>query len=103
MVFKMNITRLQGFDWTYVVRDPEQGLLEVDIAAYGGVGSCTCRAFMFSCKTRLESGEHVSDKEDLRCDHIRAAWTWIREHELYRLSTPYMARPVTNGRMLVGI
>lgn len=78
----MNVTRLRGFDWTYAVQDPEQGLLAVDVAAYAGNGSCECRTFLFACKDRLENGERPCD--DLRCLHILAVWRHIRDNEFER-------------------
>lgn len=39
----------------------------VDLGAYGGNGSCTCKAFQFNCEPRVRRGE-VS-----RCRHIESA------------------------------
>lgn len=95
----MTVTRIRGFDWTYAVLDPEQGLLEVDVAAYAGAGSCQCRTFLFSCKDRLESGERPSD--DLRCPHILAVWSHIRDHEFERFAS--MQRGIRTNSVEIGI
>lgn len=102
----INQTGLSTFDVTLARSDPESAeeVLQVDLAANGFNGSCTCGTFNFYCDWMLKRGDNPKKRH--RCEHITSCMAWWMENRYPEIVADQARRnivPLPKERKVVGI